>query len=61
MCAQRKPAGLEPHPGYFSDDLAAADPEVAAAVADELVRQQDGIELIASENLVSRAVLEVQG
>ncbi len=61
MCAKRNPAGPEPHPGYFSDDLAAADPEVAAAVADELGRQQDGIELIASENLVSRAVLEVQG
>ena len=61
MCAQRKPVGPEPHPGYFSDDLAAADPEVAAVVADELVCQQDGIELIASENLVSRAVLEVQG
>jgi glycine hydroxymethyltransferase len=61
MCAERHPAGLEPHPGYFTDGLEAADAEVAAALADELGRQRDGIELIASENLVSRAVLEVQG
>ena len=31
-----------------------ADPEVAAAIADELVRQQDQIEMIASENIVAR-------
>ncbi len=61
MCAERHRAGLEPHPGYFTDGLEAADAEVAAALADELGRQRDGIELIASENLVSRAVLEVQG
>src|SRR5487761_2005828 len=47
--------------GFFSDRLAAADPEIARAVADELHRQQDQIELIASENIVSRAVLEAQG
>ena len=50
-----------PHPGYFSASLADADPQVAQAVAGELHRQQDQIELIASENLVSRAVLEAQG
>jgi glycine hydroxymethyltransferase len=46
---------------FFSAPLAEADPELADAVARELVRQQDGIELIASENIVSRAVLEAQG
>ena len=34
--------------GFFSDPLAKTDPEVAAAIADELVRQQDQIEMIAS-------------
>ncbi|PWB89423.1 serine hydroxymethyltransferase [Methylocystis sp. MitZ-2018] len=38
-----------------------ADPELAAAIAGELRRQQDGIELIASENIVSRLVMEAQG
>ncbi|MBF0435327.1 MAG: serine hydroxymethyltransferase [Magnetococcales bacterium] len=38
-----------------------ADPEVFAAIRDELGRQRDQIELIASENIVSRAVLEAQG
>jgi glycine hydroxymethyltransferase len=47
--------------GFFSDDLAAADPELAEAIARELHRQQAQIELIASENIVSRAVLEAQG
>jgi len=47
--------------GFFSDTLFAADPELAAAVAGELHRQQSQIELIASENIVSRAVLEAQG
>jgi glycine hydroxymethyltransferase len=45
----------------FSDPLAVADLEVAAAVEHELARQQSQIELIASENIVSRAVLEAQG
>jgi len=45
----------------FEAPLAAVDPEIEAAIADELGRQQEGIELIASENLVSRAVLEAQG
>jgi glycine hydroxymethyltransferase len=46
---------------FFSDSLAAADPELGAALAGELGRQQSQIELIASENIVSRAVLEAQG
>ncbi|MFO1075594.1 MAG: serine hydroxymethyltransferase [Geminicoccaceae bacterium] len=48
-------------PGFFSSDLAAVDPEVAAAVKAELGREQNEIELIACENIVSRAVLEAQG
>jgi glycine hydroxymethyltransferase len=41
--------------------LGASDPELAAAIAGELARQQTQIELIASENIVSAAVLEAQG
>ena len=47
--------------GFFETHLGAADAAVAAAVAAELDRQQNQIELIASENIVSRAVLEAQG
>ncbi len=47
--------------GFFSASLAEADAEVAKAIAEELGRQRDKIELIASENIVSRAVLEAQG
>jgi glycine hydroxymethyltransferase len=46
---------------FFSAPLAETDPELAAAIGRELARQQDGIELIASENIVSAAVLEAQG
>ena len=46
---------------FFTAGLAEADPELAAALHGELRRQQDQIELIASENIVSRAVLEAQG
>ncbi|HSG96322.1 MAG TPA: serine hydroxymethyltransferase [Afifellaceae bacterium] len=46
---------------FFSASLAEADPEVAMAIVGELDRQQHEIELIASENIVSRAVLEAQG
>ena len=46
---------------FFGATLAQTDPELAAAIGHELVRQQDGIELIASENIVSAAVLEAQG
>jgi glycine hydroxymethyltransferase len=47
--------------GFFTDPLATVDPEVAEAIRLELGRQRDKIELIASENIVSRAVLEAQG
>jgi len=46
---------------FFTAPLADSDPELAAAIGAELHRQQDGIELIASENIVSAAVLEAQG
>src|SRR5277367_4601529 len=46
---------------FFTAGLADADPEIARAVDLELGRQRDEIELIASENIVSRAVLEAQG
>jgi glycine hydroxymethyltransferase len=51
----------EPHAGYFTEPLAEIDPLVAEAIDGELRRQQDQIELIASENIVSLAVLEAQG
>ena len=47
--------------GFFTDGLATADPEIADAIGKELGRQRDKIELIASENIVSKAVLEAQG
>jgi len=46
---------------FFTASLAQADPEISAAIAGELGRQRHEIELIASENIVSRAVLEAQG
>ncbi len=46
---------------FFQDGLAAVDPDIAAAVRNELHRQQDQVELIASENIVSRAVLDTVG
>jgi glycine hydroxymethyltransferase len=49
------------HSGFFTGRLADADPAIAEAIAAELDRQQNQIELIASENIVSRAVLEAQG
>jgi len=48
-------------PGFFKEKLAKTDPKIARAIAAELGRQQHEIELIASENIVSRAVLEAQG
>lgn len=47
--------------GFFSESLASADPEIFGAIGNELKRQQDKIELIASENIVSKAVLEAAG
>ena len=52
------PAGSS---AFFARGVAEADPELAAALDRELGRQQDQIELIASENIVSRAVLQAQG
>ena len=46
---------------FFTAPLAETDPEIADAIRLELGRQRDEIELIASENIVSRAVLEAQG
>ena len=48
-------------PNFFSASVAQTDPELAKAIQNELGRQQDEIELIASENIVSQAVLEAQG
>jgi glycine hydroxymethyltransferase len=47
--------------GFFTASLADADPAIAHAIAEELGREQDQIELIASENIVSLAVLQAQG
>ncbi|MEH3108049.1 MAG: serine hydroxymethyltransferase [Sphingomonas fennica] len=47
--------------GFFTAGLAEADPELFGTIRDELGRQRDKIELIASENIVSLAVLEAQG
>ncbi len=47
--------------GFFTRSLSEADPEIARWIGKELGRQQDKIELIASENIASRAVLEAQG
>ncbi|WP_414642021.1 serine hydroxymethyltransferase [Brevundimonas sp.] len=49
------------HADYFSKSLADADPDIFGGIQGELRRQQEQIELIASENIVSRAVLEAQG
>src|SRR6202166_234648 len=46
---------------FFSAGVEETDPELFAAIRGELARQQNQIELIASENIVSRAVLEAQG
>jgi glycine hydroxymethyltransferase len=50
-----------PMDGFWHHDLATADPEISAAIGKELARQRDKIELIASENIASRAVLEAAG
>ncbi|TCT11494.1 serine hydroxymethyltransferase [Tepidamorphus gemmatus] len=56
-----EPSTFESASAFFESPLSAADPEVMQAVTGELGRQRDEIELIASENIVSRAVLEAQG
>ena len=47
--------------GFFTETLATRDPELHAAMQAELKRQRKEIELIASENIVSAAVMEAQG
>ena len=47
--------------GFFTESLATRDPELFGSIRDELGRQRDEIELIASENIVSAAVMEAQG
>jgi len=47
--------------GFFTESLASRDPELFGSITGELGRQRDEIELIASENIVSRAVMEAQG
>jgi glycine hydroxymethyltransferase len=47
--------------GFFTETLDTRDPELFGAIRGELKRQQDEIELIASENIVSKAVMEAQG
>jgi len=54
-------ASLSPSADLFTAPLQKSDPEIADAIGRELARQRDEIELIASENIVSRAVLEAQG
>jgi glycine hydroxymethyltransferase len=49
------------HSGFFTSPLKDADPEIATAIDLEMGRQRDEIELIASENIVSKAVLEAAG
>ena len=46
---------------FFTSNIADADPIVSNAIDDEVRRQTDGLELIASENFVSEAVLEAMG
>jgi len=59
--AQTGAVPATPDSGFFSDGLAATDPELLVAIRGELGRQQDGLELIASENTVSLAVMQAAG
>ncbi len=59
--AETEPAIPSKDDGFFTRSLADSDPEIKAAIQCELDRQRDQIELIASENIVSWAVLEAQG
>jgi glycine hydroxymethyltransferase len=61
MSLSHHATGSRLSPGFFTASLAEADPEIADAIDKELGRQNHEIELIASENIVSRAVLEAQG
>jgi len=61
MPANAQPADAAASHDLFTAPLAETDPEIFAGIGRELGRQRDEIELIASENIVSRAVLEAQG
>ena len=54
-------SGTHRDTGFFTETLASRDPELFGSITAELGRQRDEIELIASENIVSRAVMEAQG
>src|SRR3546814_6686857 len=56
-----KPANDIRPDGFFSRNMAQSDPAIAAAISKELEREKYQVELIASENIVSKAVLEAQG
>jgi len=58
MTRQPGPFGFD---GFFDSPLAETDPDIHATFEGELARQQEGIELIASENIVSRAVMQTAG
>jgi glycine hydroxymethyltransferase len=61
MSASKGAAMVPFHKGFFENTLDESDPEVGRSISGELQRQQDQIELIASENIVSQAVLEAAG
>jgi glycine hydroxymethyltransferase len=61
MSANSSPKAINDAETLFTAPLSETDPEIAEAIKLELGRQRDEIELIASENIVSRAVLEAQG
>jgi len=61
MSVAQSPYPTDFHSRFFGESLETIDPEIAKSIQDELTRQQTQIELIASENIVSRAVLEAQG
>ena len=61
MSSNPAAVALQAENAFFSQDGVDRDPEVFASLADELQRQRNQIELIASENIVSRAVLQAQG
>jgi glycine hydroxymethyltransferase len=61
MMSATDPSPKNQDSSLFSASIAQTDPEVAEAIRLELGRQRDEIELIASENIVSKAVLEAQG
>ena len=61
MSAEMKNMPMMTKDGFFTEDLQSSDKDVYEAIQKELDRQQNSIELIPSENIVSRAVLEAQG